>query len=170
MSVRAAVAFGANTGEREAQICRAVAMLRESLDVEGVSTLYETAPMYVEDQPAFLNGALLARTELGPLALLRLLKEVEARVGRKPAERYGPREIDLDLVYYGSLRLSSSRAEGALEVPHPRIPERRFVLQPLFDLDPRMVLPGLGSISALLSATEDQAATVQRYSDAVLPL
>lgn len=164
---RVAIAFGANTGDRASQIQRAIGLLSQAIDVLRVSPLYETEPMYVEDQPAFLNGALLAETELGPLALLELLKETERRVGRKPAERYGPREIDLDMVAYGSLQLRSPRR---LEVPHPRLPERRFVLQPLFDLDPLMLLPGLPSISELLQATEDQAATVQRFSDAVLSL
>lgn len=169
MAVRVAVAFGANTGDRAGQIARAIELLRGAVQVIEVSPLYETAPMYVQDQPPFLNGALLADVTLGPLALLGLLKDTEAKVGRKPAERYGPREIDLDLVAYGALRLSSE-AERTLEVPHPRLPERRFVLQPLFDLDPKIVLPGLAPISDLLAATEDQAATVQRFSDAVLSL
>jgi 2-amino-4-hydroxy-6-hydroxymethyldihydropteridine diphosphokinase len=169
MAVRVAIAFGANTGDRAGQIARAIGLLRLELGVLAVSSLYETAPMYVQDQPAFLNGALIAETDLGPLALLRLLKDIEARVGRQPQQRYGPREIDLDLVSYGVLQLRSA-GDRALEVPHPRLPERRFVLQPLYDLDPEMHLPSLGPISALLQATEDQAATVKRFSDAALPL
>ena len=169
MAVRVAIAFGANTGDRAGQIAKAIEILRQELDVLAVSPLYETAPMYVQDQPAFLNGAVLAETVLGPLALLRLLKDTEARVGRQPQERNGPREIDLDLVAYGVLQLRSWGAR-TLEVPHPRLSERRFVLQPLYDLDPAMLLPGLGTISALLQATEDQAATVKRFSDAALSL
>lgn len=161
-----AIAFGSNLGDRTGQIERAIAMLREQIAILRVSPLYETAPMYVTDQPAFVNGALLAETSMGPLALLRLLKRCEAEIGRLPRERNGPREIDLDLIRYGELQLTSEFGETSLRLPHPRLHERRFVLQPLHDLDPSMQIPGLGVVESLLAATESQAASVRRVNDA----
>lgn len=167
MAVRVAIAFGANTGDRVGQISSAVQRLGKALTIVAVSSLYETAPMYVEDQPPFVNGALSADTDLGPLALLSLLKATEREVGRTPQVRNGPREIDLDLVLYGVLQFSSP---GRLELPHPRLGERRFVLQPLFDLASNGSIPGMGSLISLLAATEDQAPTVRRMNDAVVSL
>lgn len=121
--------------------------------------------MYVEDQPAFLNAVGLLETEEGPIALLKRLKATELEVGRLPRERYGPREIDLDLLAYGSLQLKSTLVgRSRLHVPHPRLAERRFVLQPLFDLDSQFVLPGLGEVGDLLSQTAHQADQVRQYS------
>jgi len=165
-----AIAFGSNLGDRVGQILRAVSLLREALAIEAISPLYETAPMYVADQPSFINGALLAETSLGPIALLHFLKRCEASVGRLPRERNGPREIDLDLVRYGDLQLASELGEASLRLPHPRLHERRFVLQPLYDLDPAMRIPGLGDIESLLTATESQAASVRRVNDASVSL
>jgi 2-amino-4-hydroxy-6-hydroxymethyldihydropteridine diphosphokinase len=135
------------------------------------SSVYETAPMYVTDQGPFLNAAVLARTELGPLALLAFLKAIEANEGRVVRERYGPREIDLDLVGYGSLAYRFAIGdEVRLQVPHPRTVERRFVLRPLFDIAPHFHLPGLGRVDELLGQTEDQARSVVRIEDALLPI
>lgn len=158
--VDAIIGFGSNLGEREARILEAA----ERLGIARMSPLYETAPMYVLDQPAFLNAVGLLQTELGPAALLKKLKEIETGVGRLPRVRNGPREIDLDLLAYGKLQLIS-RISGKvrLHVPHPRLVERRFVLQPLFDLDPTFELPGLGRVAELLSLTESQADQVVPY-------
>lgn len=161
-----AIAFGSNLGDRVGQIESAIGLLRAQMEIEGVSPLYETAPMYVTDQPPFVNGALLAETGMGPIALLRLLKQCESQVGRLPRERNGPREIDLDLVRYGELQLASELGQTSLRLPHPRLHERRFVLQPLYDLDPSMRIPGLGAVESLLAATESQAASVRRVNDA----
>jgi 7,8-dihydro-6-hydroxymethylpterin-pyrophosphokinase len=113
----------------------------------------------------------LIETDAGPLRLLNTLKAIERRLGRTPAERYGPRELDLDLLTYGPLRYRHV-ADGrtVLVVPHPRTPERRFVLQPLFDIAPDMELPGLGAVSSLLFATEAQLESVRLFDDAVLSL
>lgn len=139
-SVRTVIAFGSNLGDREGNIRRAA----ETLGVSRISSLHETTPMYVEDQPPFINAVAFLDTELGPLALLRLLKETEAAIGRQPRERYGPREIDLDLIAYGSLQLRSViYGEARLQVPHPRLAERSFVLDPLAELDPGFHVPGL---------------------------
>lgn len=134
-------------GDRRAHIEAAVARLREVISDLRVSTLIETDPMYVTDQPVYLNGAAIGFTDLGPLALLARLKAIEVEVGRTPSVRYGPREIDLDLLAYGRVAF---RSPGRLEVPHPRTPERRFVLEPLAELDPPLHLPGLGPVASLL--------------------
>jgi 2-amino-4-hydroxy-6-hydroxymethyldihydropteridine diphosphokinase len=153
------IGFGSNLGDRNALISQAA----EILGVDRLSPLYETAPMYVVDQPAFVNAVGIMESQQGPLALLKKLKEVEAEVGRIPRERNGPREIDLDLIAYGRLQLRSiQRGKNHLHIPHPRLIERRFVLQPLNDLDPGFELAGLGKVQHLLAATDDQAASVVR--------
>jgi 2-amino-4-hydroxy-6-hydroxymethyldihydropteridine diphosphokinase len=166
-----AIALGTNVGDRLGHLQRAVDALRSVVNLVAVSRVYETAPMYVEDQPAFLNAAVSAVTDLGPLPLLQTLKQIEATSGRQQRERYGPREIDLDLVVYGaaSYRYRSGH-RTILEVPHPRTAERRFVLAPLLDLGLIVPIPGFGLVSDLFEATNSQAATVIPLVDAFLSL
>jgi 2-amino-4-hydroxy-6-hydroxymethyldihydropteridine diphosphokinase len=120
-----------------------------SIDVLAVSTLRETDPVGYLDQPRFLNGAALIATSLAPRQLLELLLAIELRLGRVRGEgpRNGPRAIDLDLLLYGDEIV----AEPGLEVPHPRLHERRFALEPLAELDPALELPGRGPVRALLA-------------------
>lgn len=146
---------------------RALDALATSVRWVQASRVYETKPMYMKDQPAFLNAAVLGETDLGPFALLALLKATEASIGRQGAERFGPREIDLDLIAYGSLRLSSRRGRD-LVLPHPRLAERRFVLAPLADVAADMCLPEMGRVDELLAATKEQAGDVMIVNDAVL--
>jgi 2-amino-4-hydroxy-6-hydroxymethyldihydropteridine diphosphokinase len=141
---RAYVGVGANLGDREATIRAALAALP---DVVAVSELRETAPVGVVDQPPFLNGAAALETELSPRELLDALLEVERRLGRERRERWGPRTIDLDLLLHGDDVLD----EPGLTVPHPRLHERRFALEPLLDLDPDLVVPGRGRVIDLLA-------------------
>jgi len=141
---RAYVGVGANLGDRRATIEAAVAALP---GVVAVSELRETAPVGVVDQPAFLNGAVALETELSPRELLETLLEVERSLGRERGERWGPRTIDLDLLLYGGETLD----EPGLTVPHPRLHERRFALEPLAELDPGLVVPGRGRVRELLS-------------------
>ncbi len=165
------VALGTNVGDRFAHLGLAVELLGERMEVVATSRAYRTAPMYLEDQPDFLNAALLARSDLGPLGALRALKEIEREVGRRARQRNGPREIDLDLIAYGAI--SYVFREGGVEtlrVPHPRVAERRFVLQPLADVAPDFLLPGVGKVADLLKGTDDQAGCVHVAGDAVLPL
>lgn len=164
------IALGSNLGERLGAMQRALEALSGPIIWSAVSRVYETAPMYVEDQPAFLNAAARGETDLGPLAVLDLLKATERAVGREPRVRFGPREIDLDLIAYGRLQLESIRPCRRLELPHAKTGERRFVLAPLCDIAPTMELPGLGVIEELLAATNAQAADVKILSDAVLSL
>jgi 2-amino-4-hydroxy-6-hydroxymethyldihydropteridine diphosphokinase len=138
------VGIGANLGDREATIENAIALLP---GVVAVSELRETEPVGVVDQPPFLNGAVALETGLSPRELLDTLLAVERVLGRERRERWGPRTIDLDLLLYGGEALD----EPGLTVPHPRLHERRFVLEPLHDLDPGLEIPGRGRVSELLS-------------------
>jgi 2-amino-4-hydroxy-6-hydroxymethyldihydropteridine diphosphokinase len=145
--VRAYVGIGANLGDRERTIRDAIRLL--GVEVVAVSELRETEPWGYADQPAFLNGAVLLETERTPRALLERLHEVERELGRvrDPAQRYGPRAIDLDLLLYGDAVVD----EPGLEVPHPRLHERAFALEPLLDLDSELCVPGRGRVADLLS-------------------
>lgn len=162
------IAFGSNLGDRLGAMQRSLEVLAGSVRLLKTSRVYETKPMYFEDQPAFLNAAVLGETDLGPFALLALLKSTELSNGRAGGERFGPREIDLDLIAYGQLRLSSRRGERILELPHPRLVERRFVLAPLADVAGETSLPGMGRVDELLLATKEQAGDVMIVNDAVL--
>lgn len=163
------VAFGSNLGEREVNIAQAVQQLEKLMIVERVSDCYETAPMYVEDQPSFLNGVVSGLTELGPLALVKGLKMIEQEVGRMARIKNGPREIDLDLVLYGSLVLSSKTAMPVY-VPHPRLGERRFVLEPLVELQADAFIPQKGEAGVLLQKDDVQSQSVRRVVNAPVPI
>ena len=151
--MRAYVGLGANLGDREATIRRAVELLDAEPGVRlvAVSTLRETPPWGVEEQPPFLNGACSVETDLAPLELLDRLLEIERSLGRtRDGARWGPRAIDLDLLLYGDERVDDAR----LVVPHPRLCERRFALEPLVELDPALRLPGGPTLRELLAAVE----------------
>ena len=123
--------------------------------------------MYVVDQPAFYNAVAAGGTDLGPLALLAELKRVELQLGRQVRTQNGPREIDLDLLAYDGLVL---RSGARLIVPHARIAERRFVLQPWADLDPAFAIPELGPVGELLAQTNDPTDCVKEVADAILSI
>lgn len=163
------VAFGSNLGDREANIASAVVALQELMVVEAVSGLYETEPMYVQDQPLFLNGVVVGLADIGPIALVKALKRIEEAIGRQRRTPNGPREIDLDLIQYGRLVL---RSVGGLriEVPHPRLAERRFVLEPFFEVAPEAFVPNLGLIEAMLHNQDVQSQSVRRVSVAGVPV
>jgi 2-amino-4-hydroxy-6-hydroxymethyldihydropteridine diphosphokinase len=150
--VRAYVGLGANLGDREGTIRRAVELLgaEEGVEVVAVSSLRETEPVGYRDQPPFLNGALAVETTLPPRALLERLLTVERKLGRErgTVPRFGPRTIDLDLLVYGGEVVD----EPGLAVPHPRLAERRFVLEPLHELDHGLTLPDGRRVADLLGA------------------
>jgi 2-amino-4-hydroxy-6-hydroxymethyldihydropteridine diphosphokinase len=150
--VRAYVGVGANLGDREETIRSAVALLgtQPGIDVVAVSSLRETEPVGYVDQPAFLNGAVAIETELSPQELLGRLLAVELALGRVRGKspRFGPRAIDLDLLLYGAEVVD----EPGLTVPHPRLAERRFVLEPLHELDPDLLLPDGRAVRDLLGS------------------
>jgi 2-amino-4-hydroxy-6-hydroxymethyldihydropteridine diphosphokinase len=148
---RAYVGLGSNLGDREQTLLGALDALGsdEGVEVVAVSTLIETDPVGFVDQPRFLNGVAAVETALGPHDLLALLLDVERRFGRRreavPAQ--GPRTLDLDLLLYGDAELD----EPGLQVPHPRLHERAFVLEPLAELAPGLEIPGLGPVAALVA-------------------
>jgi 2-amino-4-hydroxy-6-hydroxymethyldihydropteridine diphosphokinase len=150
---RAYVGLGANLGDRETTIRRALALLAaaDDVDIVAVSTLRETEPVGIVDQPAFLNGVAVLETELAPDVLLQRLLAVELRLGRtREGPRYGPRTIDLDLLVYGDRRVE----QPGLTVPHPRLHERRFALEPLAEVAPGLVVPGRGRVEEILAALD----------------
>ena len=139
--MRAYVGLGSNLGDREATLHAAIERLRQDpeIDVIAVSTLRETEPVGYVDQPPFLNGAVALETALAPEELLARLQAIERDLGRvrEGVPRYGPRTCDLDLLLYDNLELETPE----LIVPHPRLTERRFALEPLVELDPQLSLP-----------------------------
>ncbi|MFO7571328.1 MAG: 2-amino-4-hydroxy-6-hydroxymethyldihydropteridine diphosphokinase [Gaiellaceae bacterium] len=147
---RAYIGLGANLGDRAATLECAVELLgaADGIDVGAVSTLRETDPVGVVDQPAFLNGAVSVETTMSPRALLDELLRIERDLGRvRDGTRWGPRIVDLDLLLYGDEIVD----EPGLRVPHPRLHERSFALEPLAELDPDLRIPGRGRVSALLT-------------------
>jgi 2-amino-4-hydroxy-6-hydroxymethyldihydropteridine diphosphokinase len=147
--MRAYIGVGANLGDRAQAVRRALELLdaEDGVEVVAVSSLRETDPVGFLEQPRFLNGAAAVETELGARELLERLFAVERVLGRtRDGPRYGPRTIDLDLLVYGADEI----AEPGLAVPHPRLAERRFALEPLAELDPELVVPGRGRVSDLL--------------------
>jgi 2-amino-4-hydroxy-6-hydroxymethyldihydropteridine diphosphokinase len=148
------VGLGANVGEPRRQLEIAIEELRK-LSAPGkflVSHLYRSAPMGYPDQPDFLNAVAQVDTSLSAEALLGELQAIEARHGRERSFANAPRTLDLDLLLYGERGLDSP----GLTLPHPRMHERAFVLQPLLELDPDISIPGKGRASALLSACGSQ--------------
>jgi len=147
---KAYVGLGANLGDREATIRRAVELLAATpgIEVVAVSTLRETDPVGYADQPRFLNGVAALETDLGSRGLLERLLAVERELGRVRGRgpRFGPRTIDLDLLLYGDEVVD----EPGLVVPHPRLADRRFVLEPLQELEPGLTLPDGRRVSDLL--------------------
>jgi 2-amino-4-hydroxy-6-hydroxymethyldihydropteridine diphosphokinase len=148
---RAYVGLGSNLGDRERTLREAVSALaaEEGIVVAAVSRLRETEPVGVGAQPCFLNGVVALDTTLSARALLERLLAVERRFGRvRVAGERAPRTLDLDLLLYGDETID----EPGLVVPHPRLHERRFVLEPLAELAPRLSVPRRGRVEALLAA------------------
>jgi 2-amino-4-hydroxy-6-hydroxymethyldihydropteridine diphosphokinase len=144
------VGLGANLGDREHTLRAAVEALaaEDGIETIAVSTLRETEPVGVGDQPPFVNGAVELETTLTARELLDCLLAVEQRFGRVRAPgEHGPRTLDLDLLLYGDEVID----EPGLTVPHPRLHERRFVLEPLAELAPGLVVPGRGDMESLLT-------------------
>jgi 2-amino-4-hydroxy-6-hydroxymethyldihydropteridine diphosphokinase len=147
---RAYVGLGANLGDRERTLRAAVDALvdEDGIEVVAVSALRETDPVGVGEQPRYLNGAVALETTVSARDLLDRLLAVEQRFGRVrvPGE-HAPRTLDLDLLLYGDGEID----EPGLTVPHPRLHERRFVLEPLAELDPGLVIPGRGGVESLVA-------------------
>jgi 2-amino-4-hydroxy-6-hydroxymethyldihydropteridine diphosphokinase len=155
---RVYLALGSNLGERRPNLEAALRALPPEVEISALSRLYETAPAYVTDQPPFLNMVVEGYTTLSPAGLLGYLQQIERSLGRVRTLRYGPRTIDLDILFYDELILDLP----GLTLPHPRLQERGFVLWPLADLAPDFVHPVLErSIRELLAALPDEARPIQ---------
>lgn len=135
------IGIGSNLGDRHKNCLRAVELLKQSgLSVTKQSSVHETEPWGITDQPAFLNMAVEIETVLLPIELLALLKKIEKDMGRQEAVRWGPRIIDLDILLYDDITLNTD----ALIIPHPLMHEREFVLRPLSELAEDLIHPVLG--------------------------
>lgn len=158
MSLRSVhLGLGTNLGDRAANLTAALAALADIVTIGDRSSVWETAPMHVLDQPAFLNMAVAGTTEIAPLDLLARIKEIEARLGRVASVRYGPRLIDIDILAMGDETIDSER----LTLPHPRLSERRFVLAPLAEIAPSLIVGGR-SVAALLADLPAEGDAVRR--------
>jgi len=131
------LALGTNLGDRAANLRAAITGLAPDVQVLARSSVYETPPWGYTDQPSFLNMVLRAETSLDPHALLAYVKALETRLGREASFRYGPRKIDIDILFYDDRLLN----QPVLQIPHPRLHERAFVLVPLAELAPDLVHP-----------------------------
>ncbi len=155
--MRAFIGLGSNLGDRRATIERALELLAAAPGVRilAVSTLRDTDPVGYVDQPDFLNGAAEVDTELSAPELLGVLLEIENDLGRvrDPAQRFGPRTVDLDLLLYGDETID----EPELTVPHPRLAERAFALEPLVELDPSLALPDGRRLKDILGMLADES-------------
>jgi 2-amino-4-hydroxy-6-hydroxymethyldihydropteridine diphosphokinase len=147
--------LGANLGDREAALADAADRLsQEGVRVRRTSSVYETEPMYRRDQPRFLNQAIEVETDLFPRQLLSRIKKIERAMGRKPAPQNAPRLIDIDILLFGQAVVNTPE----LEIPHPRLGERRFALEPLAELVPDLRHPQTRrTVREMLAAVKDQA-------------
>ena len=151
--VKVYIGLGSNVGDREKFLREAIRSLKEleGFKVRRVSRFFETEPVGITEQGLFLNGVLEGETILSPHDLLLDLKIIEKKAGRMQTEKWGPREIDLDLLFYGDLVLE----EEALTIPHPRLQERDFVLVPLSELNETLIHPKLKkSVKTLLTESK----------------
>jgi len=153
---RAAIGLGSNLGDRRALLGEAVRRLAESGVLAAVSSLYETAPVGGPEQGPFMNAVAVLDTDLAPRALLDFCLGLEREAGRRRRVRWGPRTLDLDLLLYDR----SVVDEPGLQVPHPRLTLRRFVLEPLAEAWPAAALPDGTPVAGLLGALADQDVAV----------
>lgn len=159
--MRVLLSLGANIGDRLARLREAVGMLarQSAVRLMAVSSCYETEPVGMLSQPPFLNLAVEIETVLAPLELLNMAKNMERMIGRKPAERWHPRVIDIDIILYGDVVIESE----CLSIPHAAFRGRAFVLTPIAEIAPGVVDPVTGKTMAELAASPNAAGGVVLY-------
>lgn len=146
------ISIGSNLGDRVQNSIRAIEGISEFAEVTAVSSFYETDPVGNEDQPPFINSVVEIKTDLSPHRLLQKLHSLEKKLGRLREIKWGPRTIDLDVIFYGNLTIKDSD----LIIPHPEAHKRRFVLEPMEEIAPKRIHPSLKqSISELLKKLKD---------------
>ncbi|MBE0480524.1 MAG: 2-amino-4-hydroxy-6-hydroxymethyldihydropteridine diphosphokinase [Dehalococcoidia bacterium] len=159
---RVYLGLGSNLGDRMGNLRTGRELLARHMIIEKASPVYETEPVGYVDQPLFLNAVISGTTCLEPFELLRAVKEIENAMGRKPSFRDAPREIDLDILFYGDLVQNLPE----LTIPHPRIADRAFVLFPLADINPRLVHPLLKvTVEELASGVHREGVRLYRGPD-----
>ena len=147
------ISIGSNLGDKEAYCRKAVEEIAAFSDIVKLSSLYETEPVDNQDQPNFINAAAEISTDYSPHDLLCKLNIIEKKLGRVRSEKYGPRTIDLDIIFYGDLIIE----DDILVIPHPRAHLRKFVLAPICEIAPLLIFPGFGaSISVVLHQIKDK--------------
>lgn len=159
LPVRAYIGLGSNLGQPVERLKAARESIRalHGLHEAGFSSLYRSAPLGPADQPDYVNAVMAVDTELTPLTLLDALQAIESAQGRvRLGERWGPRTLDLDLLLYGDHTLHTER----LQVPHPGLAQREFVLFPLQEIAPELAIPGQGSLAALCAGCPRRDLTV----------
>ncbi len=146
------LALGSNLGDRAGYLEAArVALEKAGIRITAASSIADTQPVGITAQPRFLNQVLRARTSLSPRPLLQTIKQIEEELGRRPGQRWGPREVDIDILLYGN----SVVDEPSLQIPHPELPRRKFLLKLLAELNPRLLHPvEQRSVAALLEEAE----------------
>ncbi len=153
--------LGSNLGDRESNLRAALEALRAEVTIERLSSVYETEPVGYLEQPRFLNMVCSGVTGLDPLALLSVVKRIEASLGRVPSFRNGPRLIDIDILLYDDRVI----ATGELIIPHPRMIERAFVLVPLIEIAPELVHPATGQRISDLVPSVTNLREVRKWGD-----
>jgi len=164
-----ALALGSNIGDKRQNLQQAVEALEERKILSQIreAPVYESDPMYLIDQPAFMNSVVVGHTALSPLDMLSALKRLETDIGRRVSVRNGPRLIDLDIILHGN----SLTSDDILEIPHPRMHERPFVLQPLADILPNWQHPVTGvsihDMWALLASHSPADGALRKVADSI---
>lgn len=154
------LSLGSNLADRKSNLEEVHSALPPAVVVRGSSSIYETEPWGYIDQPDFLNQVILAETHLSPWDLLFYIKDLEVEIGREPSFRFGPRLVDIDIIFYGDHVIQ----EPGLEIPHPRFRERAFVLVPLAEISPDLTVPG-SDWTVLDLLAEVDVSGVHRYQD-----
>ena len=153
------LSLGSNLGDRRANLKKALSLLGDSVDIASVSSVYDTEPVGVGEQPRFLNLMCCVNTNIGPLQLLSFIKGIEAEMGRDLKLKNAPRVVDIDIIFHGDTIMESQE----LTIPHPRMRERAFVLIPFAEIAPEIVHPVSGErIDELASRVEDRDGVVKK--------